>query len=68
MCCRPALFACGQRRQIIDNGISPCIADQVRVFIFLYDRHKILLHIPAATQDDDIFLRRKLRHHLAYHG
>ena len=43
------------RGQIIDNRISPCIAYPVKVFIFIHDRHKVVLHIPAVTQDDDIF-------------
>ena len=68
MFCRPALFACGQRRQVIDNGICPCIADQVKVFIFVYDRHNIPLRIQAVTQQDDVMLQMKLRQHLAYHG
>ena len=66
MLCRSAPFP-GFCRGIYD-GIRPCIADQVKVRVFIHDRHKPLLYIPAVAEDDDIPFPAEFGHHSAYHG
>ena len=68
MLCRSAPFAGPLRCKVVNDRVRPCIADQVKIWIFVYNAYQIFLCISAVTKNDHVFLRSKDGHYLAYHG
>ena len=56
------------RCKIIKDRIRPCVPNQAKVWVFVYNRNKILFCIPAVTRDDDMIFAVKFRHNLPDHG
>ena len=68
MRCRPFLFSRPLWREVVKDGIRPCIPDQAKVLVFIHNGNKVLFYIPAVTEDDNMVLTAEFRHHLADHG
>lgn len=64
---RPPFSAGRRRSQVIDYGIQPGIANQVKIWIFINYGYQILFYIPAVAKDDDILLFPEFRHNLPDH-
>ena len=68
MRCRPFLFSRPLWREVVKDGIRPCIPDQAKVLVFIHNGNKVLFYIPAVTEDDNMVLTAEVRHYLADHG
>ena len=56
------------RSEIIHDRINPCIANEIKVWIFINNRDQIFLCIPAVTENNDMFFAEEFRHDLTDHG
>ena len=54
--------------KIIHDRITPCIANQIRIRIFINDGYQVVFCISAVTRDDDMIFAVKFRHNLPDHG
>lgn len=63
----PSPFLRTLRRQVVHDGIKPCVSNQVKVFIFIDDGNQRFFHIPSVTENDVILLFGKPRHHKAHY-
>ena len=53
--------------KIIHDRSTPCIANQIRIRIFINDGYQVVFCISAATRDDDMIFAVKFRHNLPDH-
>lgn len=54
--------------KIIHDRSTPCIANQIRIRIFINDGYQVVFCISAVTRDDDMIFAVKFRHNLPDHG
>ena len=57
-----------RRLKIIHDRVSPCITNQIQVWIFINDRYQVLFCIPAVAKNNDMFFAVKFWHNLPDHG
>ena len=54
--------------KIIHDRSTPCIANQIRIRIFINDGYQVVFCISAVTRDDDMIFAVKFRYNLPDHG
>ena len=54
--------------KIIHDRITPCIANQIRIRIFINNGYQVVFCISAVTRDDDMIFAVKFRYNLPDHG
>ena len=54
--------------KIIHDRSTPCIANQIRIRIFINNGYQVVFCISAVTRDDDMIFAVKFRHNLPDHG
>ena len=54
--------------KIIHDRSTPCIANQIRIRIFINDGYQVVFCISAVTRDDDMIFAVKFRHNLPDYG
>ena len=67
MSCRSAFSSCSFWWKIIQGRICPYSSNHIQIRIFFGDGYQRFFHIPAVTEQDDIFLFLTFRHDLTDH-